>query len=98
MGSAHQRKLHYSQEPACVSNISRALRTGAAQPLTCVKRTKEGPNKEVVGTYTMDPMEIDDSARTVCGKVYKEVTKQMHHTALNFMKHMQHTFTVQKKQ
>ena len=67
-------------------NISRTLKAGTAQPLTCTKRIKPGPNKEEIDTYTMDPMEIDDNARTVWRRVYEGVTNKMHHTALNFMK------------
>ena len=66
-------------------NISRTLKAGTAQPLTCVKRIRPGPNKEEIGTYTMDPMEIDDNARTVWNRVYKGVTEKMDTTAFNFM-------------
>ena len=64
-------------------NISRTLKAGTAQPLTCIKRIKPGPNKEETGTYTMDPMEIDDNARTVWRRVYEGVTNK--YTAQRFV-------------
>ena len=81
-----------------LSNISRSLKAGTAQPLTCIKRMKPGPNEDEIGTYTMDPMEIDENARSVWGKVYDGVTKQMHHTALKFMdKYKKYTYTARRE-
>ena len=46
------------------------LRGGFSAPLFFLKRTKEGPHGEPIGTYTTNPKEIDKLARTFNGRFY----------------------------
>ena len=50
--------------------LRRLLGDPTAQPLTCLKRDQVGPQGQDIGTYTMQPAEIDAITQRAWKKVY----------------------------